>query len=51
MAMKTVIATILRTFKVYSNYKRVSDIKVKADLIIKAVDGYRVAFEYRCGEK
>lgn len=48
MAMKAILAAVLRTFKVYSDYKKVADIEVKAELVIKPVDGFRVAFEHRC---
>ncbi|KAF5283094.1 hypothetical protein FQA39_LY17435 [Lamprigera yunnana] len=47
MTMKCIIATIIRKYKFSTNYKTIEDIKLKADLMLKPVNGYTVAIEFR----
>lgn len=47
MAMKALIATVLRKYRVFTEYKSPEDIRVKADLMLKPADGYKLSLEYR----
>lgn len=47
MAMKALIATVIRKYKFSTPYKKIQDIKLKADLMLKPVDGYKVSLELR----
>ncbi|XP_031330392.1 cytochrome P450 4C1-like [Photinus pyralis] len=47
MAMKALIATVVRRYKFTTDYKSIEDIKLKADLMLKPVDGYNVSAELR----
>lgn len=47
MAMKALIATVVRRYKFTTDYKSIEDIKLKADLMLKPVDGYNVSVELR----
>ncbi|KAK5638116.1 hypothetical protein RI129_012411 [Pyrocoelia pectoralis] len=47
MAMKTLIATVVRKYKFSTNYRSIRDIKLKADLMLKPVNGYNVSVELR----
>lgn len=47
MAMKTLLATVLRRYKVNTSYKSVQDIELKTNLVLRPRDGYKVSFEER----
>ncbi|KAF2885094.1 hypothetical protein ILUMI_21097 [Ignelater luminosus] len=47
MAMKALIATVIRKYRFSTEYKTIDDIKLKADLMLKPVDGYKLAVELR----
>ncbi|KAF5292049.1 hypothetical protein FQR65_LT11315 [Abscondita terminalis] len=47
MAMKALVATVIRKYKFSSEYKRIEDIRLKADLMLKPIDGYKVSIELR----
>ncbi|XP_023312995.1 cytochrome P450 4C1-like [Anoplophora glabripennis] len=47
MAMKTLLATVLRKFKVSTSYGSIQDIKLKANLVLRPTDGYKVSLELR----
>ncbi|KAF5292053.1 hypothetical protein FQR65_LT11319 [Abscondita terminalis] len=47
MSIKAVIASVVRKFKFSSKYKKIEDIDLKAELMLKPVDGYNVSIEYR----
>lgn len=43
MAMKVLLSIVIRKFKINCNYKNVEDIRVKSDLLLKALDGYNIS--------
>ncbi|XP_060533271.1 cytochrome P450 4C1-like [Cylas formicarius] len=46
--MKVLVATVLRRYRFHSySYKRIEDIKITANILIRAEDGFKVAFERR----
>ncbi|XP_031330686.1 cytochrome P450 4c3-like [Photinus pyralis] len=47
MAMKALIATVVRRYTFSTDYKTIKDIKLKADLMLKPVHGYSVSVELR----
>ncbi|KAF2885100.1 hypothetical protein ILUMI_21103 [Ignelater luminosus] len=47
MNMKALIATVVRKYRFFTEYKKVEDIKLKVDLMLKPVDGYKIAIELR----
>ncbi|KAF5283095.1 hypothetical protein FQA39_LY17436 [Lamprigera yunnana] len=47
MTMKCIIATVIRKYKFSTNYKNIEDVKLKADLMLKPIEGYTVAVEFR----
>ncbi|XP_019773542.2 cytochrome P450 4C1 isoform X1 [Dendroctonus ponderosae] len=47
MDMKALLATVLRKYRVVTSYKRIEDIEVKMNLLLRPRDGYKVAFELR----
>lgn len=47
MAMKTLIATVLRKYRISTDYKTPEDVLLRADLMIKPVNGYKIAIEPR----
>lgn len=47
MAMKSILSTILRKYYVRTLYRCVDDIRLGADMMIRATDGYYVKFERR----
>lgn len=49
MSIKTILSTILRRYKVVEDREDgpIPHIRVKLDVMMKAVDGYQVAFEKR----
>ncbi|XP_031330391.1 cytochrome P450 4C1-like [Photinus pyralis] len=47
MAMKALIATVVRRYKFKTDYKCIEDIELKADLMLKPVNGYNVSVELR----
>lgn len=47
MTIKTVIATVIRTYKLSTTYKDVEDIKLQFDLVLKPLHGYKVSLELR----
>ncbi|KAI2474222.1 hypothetical protein C4B38_000290 [Diabrotica virgifera virgifera] len=47
MAMKTLIATVVRKFRISTSYQRVEDIKLKAHLVLRPKDGFKVSMQRR----
>lgn len=47
MAMKVAIATVVRKYKSFTDYKSLREIRVQQDLIIKPADGFKVRIEER----
>ncbi|CAG9861488.1 unnamed protein product [Phyllotreta striolata] len=47
MAMKSLLSTVLRKYKIFTTYKSVEDIKLKAHLVLRPRDGYKVYIERR----
>ncbi|XP_066257685.1 cytochrome P450 4C1-like [Euwallacea similis] len=47
MAMKTVVATVLRKYRVSTSYQNVEAIELKTNLVLRPRDGYKVSFELR----
>ncbi|KAF5304212.1 hypothetical protein FQR65_LT08019 [Abscondita terminalis] len=47
MAMKALIATVVRKYKFSCEHEKVEDIRLKVDLVLKPVNGYRVSLELR----
>lgn len=47
MMLKTIIAYTVRSFNISTPYKTVEDVKLKQDLILKAVDGYKIRLDLR----
>ncbi|KAF2885098.1 hypothetical protein ILUMI_21101 [Ignelater luminosus] len=46
-AMKTLIATIVRKYRLSTEYKTIEEIKLRCDFVIKPVEGYKLALELR----
>lgn len=46
MSMKTTISTILRSYKLNTTV-RMADIKLKVDLLMRSVDGFKISLEQR----
>ena len=42
MTMKAVLATVIRRFEFSTSYKTVEDIKLKTNLVLRPVDGFKV---------
>lgn len=47
MAMKVAIASVVRKYKSFTDYKCLKEIRVRQDLIIKPADGFKVRIEER----
>ncbi|KAF5292051.1 hypothetical protein FQR65_LT11317 [Abscondita terminalis] len=47
MSMKTVIASVVRKFKISSKYKQAEDIELNVKLSLQPVDGFNVSLEFR----
>ncbi|KAF5292054.1 hypothetical protein FQR65_LT11320 [Abscondita terminalis] len=47
MSNTAVIASVVRKFKFSSKYKRIEDIDLKAELMLRPTDGYKVSIELR----
>lgn len=47
MAMKTLLATVLRKYRVVTSYQAVEDVEVKFNVVLRPRDGYKVALELR----
>lgn len=47
--MKAQLSTMLRNFKVTTD-KKMEDVELNVDMIIRSANGYRVKLEYRHGE-
>ncbi|CAH1111817.1 unnamed protein product [Psylliodes chrysocephalus] len=47
MALKSLLATTLRKFRIFTSYQKVEDIKLKAHLVLRPKDGYKVYIEHR----
>lgn len=40
--LKTCLAHLVRKFKISTTYKEIKDVRLKQDLIMKPVEGYKV---------
>lgn len=47
MALKTYVAHIVRKFKISTPYKTVEEIKIRPDIVIKAINGHNIQLEVR----
>ncbi|XP_072380553.1 cytochrome P450 4C1-like isoform X2 [Diabrotica undecimpunctata] len=47
MAMKTLIATVVRKYRISTSYQRVKDIKLKAHLVLRPKDGFKISMQRR----
>ncbi|KAJ8916519.1 hypothetical protein NQ315_000161 [Exocentrus adspersus] len=47
MAMKVLLATVIRRFKVTTSYKSVRDVELKANLVLRPKTGFRISLELR----
>lgn len=47
MAMKVLLSTVIRKYKVSCHYKSVDEIRIKPDLLLQTVEGHKVALELR----
>ncbi|CAG9857629.1 unnamed protein product [Phyllotreta striolata] len=47
MSIKTILSTLIRRFRVYSEYKTVEEIELKLQMLLKFKDGFKISFEYR----
>ncbi|KAF2885095.1 hypothetical protein ILUMI_21098 [Ignelater luminosus] len=47
IAMKSLIATVVRKYQFSTEYKTVEEIRITADLMLKPLDGYKLAIELR----
>ncbi|KAF5269922.1 hypothetical protein FQR65_LT05721 [Abscondita terminalis] len=47
LVMKTVVANTVRKYKLSTPYKRVEDIRLKADVTLKPIDGFKISIELR----
>ncbi|KAJ8982605.1 hypothetical protein NQ317_005077 [Molorchus minor] len=47
MSIKTLIATVIRRYRIHTSYKRLEDIKLKSNLVLRPKDGYKVSIEVR----
>ncbi|XP_066148760.1 cytochrome P450 4C1-like isoform X2 [Euwallacea fornicatus] len=47
MAMKTVLANVLRKYRVFTSYQSVEAIELKTNLVLRPRHGYKVSFELR----
>lgn len=47
MVLKTAVAHLIRKFKISTRYEKVADIKLKQEIVLKPVDGYKVILENR----
>ncbi|XP_050300138.1 cytochrome P450 4C1-like [Anthonomus grandis grandis] len=47
MAMKTLLATVIRRYKLFTSYKSVKDIELKSNMVLRPKDGYKLTFELR----
>lgn len=51
MAMKVMLSSIIRRYKIYCDYKSVEEIKLQIDITVILVEGFRVALKARTPEK
>ena len=49
VSMKAQLSTLLRNFKITTEYK-MDDIELNVDMIIRSAKGYQVKLNYRHGE-
>ncbi|KAJ8954174.1 hypothetical protein NQ318_005769 [Aromia moschata] len=47
MAMKAMVATVLRKYRISTSYKSVEDVKLKFNLVTRPMDGYKVSVMLR----
>lgn len=47
MSMKTLLATVVRKYRFSTPYKNIEDIKIKNDLMLKPLHGFKVSVELR----
>nr|AZR39483.1 cytochrome P450 [Agasicles hygrophila] len=47
MAIKTLIVTIIRKYEISTPFKQVQDVKLKANMVIRPIDGYLISLTYR----
>ncbi|CAG9820625.1 unnamed protein product [Phaedon cochleariae] len=47
MVMKTILSHVLRRYKIHTSYQSVKDISLKANLVLRPKDGYKVFIELR----
>ncbi|XP_060533268.1 cytochrome P450 4C1-like isoform X2 [Cylas formicarius] len=47
MAMKSLLATVLRKFEIHTSYAKIEDIELKTNLVIRPKDGFKVSVKSR----
>lgn len=47
MNMKVAIAYLLRSYKIHTDYKSVEEVRIKQDIVLKPVNGYKVYLSLR----
>lgn len=47
IAMKVLLSTVVRRYKIYCHYGSVGEIRIRPDLLLKAVEGHQIALESR----
>ncbi|KAG5900103.1 hypothetical protein JTB14_016072 [Gonioctena quinquepunctata] len=45
MAMKSLLSTVLRKYRIFTSYQKVEDVKLKANLVLRPKDGYKLALK------
>lgn len=47
MAIKSLTATVIRKYKVSTAYKKVEDVELQFDMVLKPAHGYKLSMELR----
>ncbi|KAF7267362.1 hypothetical protein GWI33_019372 [Rhynchophorus ferrugineus] len=47
ITMKVMLATILRRYKIFTDYKSIEEIDVKCSVVIRPINGYKLRYESR----
>lgn len=47
MAMKSLLATVIRSYRVKTKYSNIEEVKLKTNLVLRPKNGYKLSFEKR----
>ncbi|XP_030764328.1 cytochrome P450 4C1-like [Sitophilus oryzae] len=47
MTIKALVATVVRKYKVYSDYKNIEEVELRSNLVLRTKNGFKVHFELR----